>query len=76
MNTTTDLIQGFDPTRECNNIRWNCIDYALCNPDAHPLFEKLLRNSDDNESVVELFKKACKYLGIKATQLLFTDNFD
>lgn len=74
MNTTTDLIQGFDPTRECNNIRWNCIDFALCNPDAHPLFEKLLRNSD--EPVIELFKKTCQYLGITVTQLDFSDKLD
>lgn len=70
-----ELKQGFDPNRQCDNVRWNCIDYALCNPDAHPLFEKLLRNSDD-ASVVELFKKTCQYLGIAATQLSFTDNLD
>lgn len=78
MNATElqhDLLQGFDPARECDNVRWNCIDYALCNPDAHPLFEKLLRNSDD-DSVIELFKRTCQYLGIHVTQLDFTSQLN
>ena len=67
-----ELHKGFDPTRKCNDIRWNCIDYALSNPDAHCIFEKYLHNFKEN-TVIELFQKTCALLGIKTKQIQFSD---
>lgn len=64
--------KGVDPERKCNNMRWNCIDYALCNGDAHIVFQDLLNNSN-NRNVIEIFKETCRYLDIKVIQINFAD---
>lgn len=66
------LQKGADTKRKCNNMRWNCIDFALCNGDAHIVFQDLLKNYS-NRNVIEIFKETCELLNIKAIQIDFTD---
>ena len=66
------LQKGFDPNRKCDNMRWNCIDFALCNGDAHIVFQDLLNNSN-GKNVVEIFKQMCRCLEIKTTQISYAD---
>ena len=66
------LQKGVDLERKCDNMRWNCIDFALCNGDAHIVFQDLLKNSN-GKKVIEIFKEMCSYLEIKATQISYAD---
>lgn len=66
------LQKGFYPNRKCDNMRWNCIDFALCNGDAHIVFQDLLKNSN-SKNVVEIFKETCEYLEINAIQIDYED---
>ena len=66
------LQKGFDPNRKCDNMRWNCIDFALCNGDAHIVFQDLLKNSN-GKNVVKIFKETCEYLEINVIQIDYAD---
>lgn len=66
------LQKGVDLERKCDNMRWNCIDFALCNGDAHIVFQDLLKNSN-GKNVVEIFKQMCRCLEIKTTQISYAD---
>ena len=66
------LQKGVDLERKCDNMRWNCIDFALCNGDAHIVFQDLLKNSN-SKNVVEIFKETCEYLEINGIQIDYED---
>jgi len=66
------LQRGVDLERKCDNMRWNCIDFALCNGDAHIVFQDLLKNSN-GKNVVKIFKETCEYLEINAIQIDYED---
>ena len=68
----TLLQHRYDPNRKCDDVQWICIDYALCNGDAHIVFQDLMKHHN-GKNIVEIFKETCRLLEIKATQIDFVD---